>query len=263
MANHQKPSKEELEDKVNQAVEEAERLKDVVEPEEEVEPSMEQEVEQEPDIKTEEKTEEVEPSPEEKEALKKKLSASARENQKIYAKNRVMNKALTEAEESPEPTEEDIVKEYPDWDVMSETERKFAKETIISRNWRKVISSAKEQATKIEKWNDSVGDFVENPQTLLDTPELEGKQDQFKEFATTEENNNVPMKILVSAFLHEKNIEKVSNKGAMFETGSGGANSKPNPKSDKISLEDARELKKVNYDKYKELLKEGKIDLEF
>lgn len=199
-----------------------------------------------------------------KELYKKKFSASSRENQRINAKNRVINKALVEADELPEPTEEDLEKEYKDWDVMTETEKMLAKETLISKNWRGKISQAKDQVTKIEKWNDSVEEFVGDPKTLIDNPSLEGKTEEFKEFAEAEENNNVPFKLLVSAFLHDHatgvSSKKVSNKGKMFERGSGGPNDKPKPKDGKISLEEARKLRESNYPLWKEKNAAGLID---
>ena len=237
----------------------AESLTPLVEPEEILEETSEEISEEEP--------EQAEPSEEEKEALKKKLedekkrfSASAREANKLYAKNRVITKAIVDADEIPEPTEEDLVKEFPDWDIMSDTEKTFAKETVISRNWRQTISQAKEQATKIEKWNESVETFIDDPVTLNNNPELEGKTEEFKTFATDETNNSVPFKILVSAFLHEQLKNKVIHKGKMFENGSGGPNEKPQPKSDKITLEEARKLREINYAKYKEYLIAGKIE---
>ena len=268
---HQKPTKEELEQKAQEAIEEAEKLQET--PETPEEPKVELVVEEIPEEPIEETPEEpkeepqAEPSEEEKEQLKKeveekekKLSASARENQKIYAKNRVINKALVEADEIPEPTDEELTREFSDWDLMSEVEKALARETVISRNWRKKISEAKEQATKIEKWNESVETFAEDPKTLVDNPELEGKTEEFKTFALEETNNSVPFNILVSAFLHNQSKDKKSNKGRMFENGSGGPNEKPTPKTDKITLEEARRLRETDYTKYRELLRAGKIE---
>ena len=166
MANHKKPTKEELQEKIKEAegLSEEELIPEEEESEEipEEEPEEEEQAEEVEETAEEESQEEeqAEPSEEEKERLRKeveekdkKLSASARENQKIYAKNRVINKALVDADEMPEPTEEELEKEFPEWYVMSDTEKALAKETVISRNWRKTISQAKEQATKIEKWN--------------------------------------------------------------------------------------------------------------
>lgn len=192
---------------------------------------------------------------------KKKFSESSREAQKKTAANRVMNKALADAESIPEPTEEELMAEFTDWDVMGDTEKALAKETLISRKWRETIAAAKEQATKIERWNDSVDEFVNDPKTLIDNPSLEGKQETFSEFAKLEENNSVPLKTLTAAFLYE-NSKGTSKKGKMFETGSGGPNDKPQPKSDQITLEEARQLKESNYDKWKEYLMAGKIKMD-
>lgn len=205
------------------------------------------------------KTEQADPS---KELYKKKFSESSREAQKIAAKNRVINKALIDAEEAPEPTEEELMAEYKDWDVMSETERGLAKETVISRNWRQTISKAKETTTKIEKWNDSVEEYIDDPKTLLDTPALEGKTDEFKAFAQRQENNSVPFNVLIGAFLYQHSTEVKPHIGKMFENGSGGPNDKPQPKTGKISLDQARQLRNTNYDKWKEMNSKGLIDFD-
>jgi hypothetical protein len=272
MPTPNKPTKEELKAKEEEAIKAAEELegRQQLPPDEEEEDDT-PEVDDTPTEEGEEEevadeAEEAEPSKEVKEQLKKeveekkkKLAASARENQKIYAKNRVINKALADAEDVPEPTEEELQAEFNDWDIMSDTEKVFAKETVISRNWRKTIAQAKEQATKIEKWNESVEDFVSDPVTLTDNPDLEGKTEEFKAFAEEETNNSVPFGILVSAFLHNHSTNKPNNKGRMFERGSGGPNDKPQPKDGSITLEEGRKLRETDYNKWKELLAQGKI----
>ena len=260
-----KPTPEELEAKIKEAESISEEdLAEAPEEEEaeiedenpEVVDAPEEEGEPEEETPAEAPEEEAEPS---KELYKKKFSASSRENQRINAKNRVINKALADAEDVPEPTEEELTREFPDWDLMSDVEKHLAKETVISRNWRKVISEAKEQATKIEKWNESVEEFVDDPKTLNEYS-LEGKTDEFREFATQEPNNNVPLNILVGAFLHQHSTNKPDNKGRMFEKGSGGPNDKPKVKSDKITLEEGRKLRETNYPLWKEKLNAGKIE---
>ena len=264
---HQKPTQEELKEIELNAIAEAEKLEN--EPEK-VEEEVIEVPEDDPEAEIEASEEEVvpeeeqaEPSEEEKARLKEKLSASARENQKIYAKNRVINQAIVEAEDLPEPTEEEMMKEYKDWDLASDTEKILLKETYITKQWRAKIAEAGKQATKIEKWNDSIIEFAEDPKTLIDNPQLEGNIEKFKEFAMKEENNSVPMKILVSAFLHENSSGKLPNKGKMFEKGSGGANSKPNPSNGKISIEEGRKLRETDYNKWREYLNAGKIESDF
>lgn len=253
-------TKEELEAETQRIIAEAEEL--------EKQPIVEEEDEQETEPeKQEEEIKEAEPSAEVKEQLRKeveeknkKLSASAREAQKLYAKNRVINQALAEADDIPEPTEEELTKEYTDYELMSDFEKKVARETLINKKWRQTVSQAKEQAQKIEKWNDSVIEFVDDPKTFIEFPELEGNSDEFKEFASKQENNSVPFKVLVSSFLYEQSKNKKSNKGSMFLDPSGGPNEKLAPKSDKVSLKEAEIIKKSDYARYKELLKNKKID---
>jgi hypothetical protein len=263
---HVKPTQEELKSQEEAAIKAAEELKDKPEEPEEPEeadatnPSQEASAIETPKEEPKEQPKEEPQADPSKEMYKKKFSASSKENQKIYAKNRVINKALMEAEDIPEPTEEELVKEFPDWDIMSDVEKTLAKETVVSRNWRKTIATAKEQATKIEKWNEAVDVFIDDPKTLLDNPDLEGKTDEFKEFATQEANNSVPFKILVSAFLHDQSTTKKPNKGKMFETGTGGSNEKPQPKSDKLTLDESRKLRETDYTKWKEKLMAGKIE---
>jgi len=194
-----------------------------------------------------------------KEIYKKKFSESSKEAQKIAAKNRVLNQAITDTDEIPEPTEEELQTEFKDWELMSEVERTLARETLISRRWRARIKEAQDQAKKIEKWNESVDGFIGDPKVLIATPALEGRQEEFAEFAKQESNNSVPFNILVGAFLYDQSTKGKKNKGAMFPTGSGGPNEKPTPKTDMLTVEEGRKLRETDYDKWKEMLKAGKI----
>jgi hypothetical protein len=277
MTNHKKPTKEELEQSLEENIKDAEDLKDkpiVDEPGEEPEipeeepkvviPQEPEEEETQPEGEEEAEVEEEEPEPvkeEPKPDLEKKLSASAKENQKIYAKNRVLNKAIVEADQMAEPTEEELMVEFPDWDVMSDTERKLAKKSVVSDRWTNKIKEASNQVAKIEKWTESVDTFADDPQTLIDNPELEGKTDAFKEFATREANNSVPFNILIGAFLHEQS-KVVKHEGKMFEVAGGGPIDKGKPNTGKLTIEEGRKLRETNYDKWKELLIAGKIESE-
>ena len=272
MPKHKQPTKEELKAAEDAAIEEAEKLehKSDVEAEPEVEeekPEEKEEEEQAEPVIDPESEEELEAKPPEEEAepskelFKKKASASARENQKIYAKNRVINQAIVEANEIPTPTDEEMQGIYGEsWELASDIEKESLKETQLSKRWREKIQEASNQATKIEKWNESVLKFVDDPKTLVDNPELEGKTEEFAQFATDETNNSVPFPILVAAFLHNHSVNKQSNKGRMFEKGSGGPNDKPQPKNGKITLEEARRLRETNYEKWKEYNSKGLID---
>lgn len=265
MPKQNKPSEEELKAKEEEAIKVAEELENRQSiPEDEEDPEGEEELEEvigdDDKVVVEEEQEEEDQAEPSKEIYKKKFKASSRENQKINAKNRVLNKALADAQDVNEPTEEELKAQYgDDWDLMSDIDRKLVKETEISKRWRNTIAQAKEQATKIEKWNDDVENFINDPKTLNDNPDLEGKEQEFIDFAVQDENNNVPMKILIGAFLHEQSSKKTENKGRMFERGKGGSKEKMKSRGDTITLEEARKLRETNYAKYKEYLTANKI----
>ena len=135
--SHAKPTKEELDQKIEEALNadpnEVEKEEDPkpTPPTPEKEdpkptPTVEEEEDEDVDPEKEEDDEEEDPEKikRENEDLKKKQSASARENQKILAKNRVLNQAIVEAEEIPEPTEDELKTKYGDnWEVMTDVEK--------------------------------------------------------------------------------------------------------------------------------------------
>jgi len=214
-----------------------------------------------PEVKEEEPAkEEVAPSQPPPD-YKKKFSEEARQNQKIYAKNRKLNEGIAKASEVQNIDDEELKADYPDWEYMSETEKKLARKNLVNDKRFEIVLKASEEAKKIEKWTDDVSNFIDDPKVLADNPGLEGKTDEFKAFANEQSNHAVPFKILVSAFLHDMSTKpKQGNKGRMFEVGSGGPNDKIKTKGDKISLTEARQLMKTDYKKYKEYLIGGKID---
>lgn len=276
MANA-RPTSKELDQKANDIVAELENTPEVPEKvEEELEKPQEEKpkktskkekVEAKPEEKEEPKEEEPkEPEKpeedEEKKKLKHEISSSARENQKILAKNRVINKAFEEADEIAEPTDEEMEKKYKDWDVMTDFERRMARrDEVNERRWTK-IREARKQGEKIEKWNDDVDAFVEDPKTFIENPELEGKEEEFRQFAKQEGSNNVPFKYLVGSFLHDRAKTVVKHKGTQIERGVGGPNVKYESKSEKLTVEEGAKLRTTNYNLWKQKVRAGLIDIE-
>lgn len=272
-----KPTKEELEaqlkdtqDQVESEVKDAKKQdEDIIEdiPKiEDVEPStpdVEEEEVVETDETTEEETEE-EPTPSEPAPspdYKEKFSNSSRENQKIYAKNRKINEAVAKASGITEVNQEELESEFPDWDVMSETEQKLAKDNYINKQRFNLVAQATEEAKKIEKWSDDVTEYVEDPKVLANNPKLEGREKAFAEFANKDENHGIPFNILTSAFLFDvASKAPVKNKGKMFEQGTGGPNDKPKVNAGMITQEQASVLMKNDYKRYKKYLLAGKIE---
>jgi hypothetical protein len=253
---HEKPTPEELDQNALKALEEAEALKKETKPEEEADKEVDKEVEE----KQEEPQKEADKEVEVEADYKKKFVASTQEAQILHEKNKKLTSIIEQADNIPEPTEDELKKEYTDWDELTATQQKMAKDTLVSNRRFKMLSEVTSQFKDMEAWQEKVVTFLDDPKSLVDHPELEGKQDEFKLFATKPTRRGIDMDVLISAFLFDAGKERRPNKGKMFETGTGGPSDKGKPKSDKISLEEARTLRNADYAKYKEYLKAGKID---
>lgn len=191
---------------------------------------------------------------------KKKFAESTREAQVLAAKNKKINEAIDKASEVAEPTEDELKKEYGDWEDMTATEQRFAKDNLINKRRFDIIHQSTKEFKDIEAWNSKVDSYVGDPKTLTDNPKLEGRVEEFKAFAAKPSRRGVDFDDLVSAFLYSvESTRPAAKKGKMIETGSGGANNGVKPKGDKISLQTARALMKTDYKRYKSLLIAGKI----
>jgi hypothetical protein len=283
---HQKPSKEELkknlnsfisqldapektsqEDKAqeNQKTSPDEKVKEEVKNEDTEKKPKVEEKEQEEKIEQkegeEEKKENVEEKKEEKEEVdyKKKFIESSREALILHSRNKQMREAIEKATKLPEPSDEEMAKLYEDWDLMTDTERKIVKDNYLAKKRLDALYEVITAGRDTEEWVEKVEKFATDPKVLNDYPELEGKTDEFIEFSAKPTRKGLPFEDLVAAFLYHSSKANPPKKGKMFETGTSGSNEKYQPSSGKISIDEARELMKRDYKKYKELLLAGKI----
>jgi len=269
---HKKPTKAELQAEIDKTLEATEESPQPIEEEQpkekEVAPSEAPQEETTEEVVEETTEEVVEEAPSEEAPVKesqepdykKKFVESTREAQVLHAKNKQLVDAVDEAS-LIEVTEEDLQKEYGDWDLMTDTEKRLAKESLLSTRRFNVIRDEQLKFKDVEVWNEKVNVFADDPKTLVDHPELEGKVEEFKLFASKPTRRGVDFTDLIPAFLYNESKNKPApKKGQMFEQGTGG-NTKPKPKGDKISTEEGRLLMKTDYNKFKEMLKAGKIEL--
>lgn len=258
MALHKKPSKEELQANIDKGLEEIEAP---------VETPIETPVEEKPvDKPVEEKVEEkVEEAPieenkqeeENKVDYRKRYVESTREAQILHAKDRKINEAIEEAKKL-NITDDDVSKEYPDWELMSDTEKRIARDNLLNKKRFEMLDEVTKEGKNISEWHDKVDQFTEDPKSLIDHPNLEGKIDEFKIFATKSSRRGVDFETLVSAFLYHEEQSKPKHKGSMIPTSTGG-NAKPT--STKITLEQAAILRDTNYNEYKKQLRAGNIEM--
>lgn len=192
--------------------------------------------------------------------LKKRYTESTREAQKLFSDKVKINEAIEQGKNLPEPTEEEMKVKYGEWDIMSDIEKRLAKDTYISTRRLELIDQASQESRDIQKWHEKVDSFIDNPENIIKHPALDGREDDFKIFAADKLSRGVAFEILVPAFIQaQAGKQPVAHKGKSFETGASGGQDRPKPKDGKISLATAEALKSSNYSKYKEYLLADKI----
>jgi hypothetical protein len=262
MADHKQPTKAELQAEADKALEELNKPSEPIPSE----PAPSEPIPSEP-VPSEPAPSEPAPSEPVKETqqeidYKKRYADSTREAQILHEKNKSLVDAYDKAN-NIEVTEEDLTKEYTDWDLMTDTEKRLAKDSLLSTRRFAIISEENQKFKKVEDWHSKVDEYASNPETLVKIPELEGKIDEFKIFASKASRVGVDFEVLASAFLFDVDKQKKATpakKGQMFEQGSGGVE-KRKPGGDKLTVEEGRTLMNTDFNKYKEMLKAGKIEM--
>lgn len=196
-----------------------------------------------------------EPESQPKVNYKQKFAESTREAQILLAKLKKLEEKLGQVGRDEIPAEEELKKLYSDWEVMSELERKLAEKNIVlERRINKVeqeIISNKEE----KEWEKELDEFLEKAKILGTYPELEGKEREFQEFAKKPTHKGIDLNVLANAFLY-KGINEISStpkKGSVLERGKGGLSQTP-PQKKKMTPEELRTLRQVDFKKYKEII---------
>lgn len=185
----------------------------------------------------------------------RKSTESAREAMILVGRNKKFTTAVDEAANLPEPTVEDLKSEYPEWDSMTQTEQRLAKDNLVNKRKFDRVHQAVEETKKVEEWADSVDKYLaENPNT-----ELEGKEEAFKSYCMKPTKRGLDFETLVAAFLYTQPAA-TQHKGSLLETGTGGPKDSPKPKE--YSAEEAASIRKRDPKLYKRLVMEGKINID-
>lgn len=198
----------------------------------------------------------------EQEDYKKRYSDSTREAAILAAKLKKQNEALEQAGNIPQPTEEEMRTEFPEWDEMSATEHRLATDSVWNTRRFGLIEGVSKETKDIEAWNSKVDTFTEDPKSLIAYPRLEGKIEGFKAFCAKETRRGVDFEDLVSSFLFRVDSDRKPKKGQMFERPTAGANTTPKPVNTKLSVEESAKLMETDYNKWQEMLMAGKLSAE-
>lgn len=171
---------------------------------------------------------------------KTKFSESTRENQRILKEKAELEAKLAE-KASETSLETEIISKYPEWDMMTETEKILLKR---QEETEKKLARLEEE----KQWQEDL------TKSIVKFPELSEQTEEFKEFCS-QYPKGVDMETLAKSFLFDKRpAEEKLRKG--LEKPSGGTKV---PISDGWKSEDVARLRETDEKKYLELVRKGII----
>src|SRR3990172_4701995 len=189
---------------------------------------------------------------------KARYRGSTQEAQVLASKNKDLVDSVDEAAKLPDPTDEEMQKEYgEDWDMMDNVQKKIAKESLLNKRRFEVVDQAVQRTKKSEEWIEKVKEFTQDPKTVEFFPKLKGKETEFTQFCSMPSRVGVAFEDLVKAFLFDLPPERPQRK-SLFETKGGGSA----PKVKELTPEEVKFIRETEPRKYKQLIKDHKINIE-
>jgi len=181
----------------------------------------------------------------------KKFAESARENQILQEKLKAQEAARQEL--TKEPTDSDLRAAFPDWDSLDDFQKNIARRTYNSERTAKRAVQTTEQLTQERAWNTSIELAISSDSSL------QGKEQAFRQYASKPQYRNVPMDVLVSAFLQKNGGEppKPTPRPGL-EPGSGGPRTPERPQT--LTTEALSALRTTNPKAYQDYLKTHPIE---
>jgi hypothetical protein len=154
-----------------------------------------------------------------------------------------------------EPTDSDFKEAFPTWDVMSDTEKDLARRTLgAERTGRNAAQLA--QDLQAER---SLATSIEL--AIASNNALQGKEQAFRQFASKPQYKNVPMDVLVAAFLQKNpSPPPTPTPTPALLTGNSGPRITEKPKT--LTGEELQALRTSDYKAYEQYIKTHPINVE-
>jgi len=178
------------------------------------------------------------------------------------AKIKKFGETVENAANLPEPKEEELKAEYPDWDMMTETEKRLAKDNLMNKRKFDMVHQATQEGKQLEEWAGRVDSFITTALTKPEFGKLAGKEEEFKAFCMKPTRRGVDLEDLANAFLNIVTETPAPRKrGSLLESGSGSGGQRA-PEGGFIDEKQAAELRTKNHKLYQRLVKAGKIKIQ-
>jgi hypothetical protein len=154
----------------------------------------------------------------------KKFQESSRENQLLRDAQAARERA--EQDLTKEPTDSELRSAFPDWDNLDDFQKNLARRTFNSERIAQRAAKTSQELAAERAWTTSV------ELTIHSNASLQDKEQAFRQYASQPKYRNVPMDVLVDAFLQKNGgtpAPKPTPKPGL-ETGNGGPRTPDRPK---------------------------------
>jgi hypothetical protein len=187
----------------------------------------------------------------------KKFAESTKENQILAA--RLADAERNRKELTNEPTDSELQAAFPEWELMTDTEKRLARETFSAKRIATSLQQKEQEREAKSAWNTDL------ELTIAKNPSLQGKEQAFKDFANKPTHRGAPLATLVSAFLFESSsapspAPSPTPSAPGLEPGNGGPRAPEKPKV--LSGEELANLRKADQRAYLEYIKTHDIPVE-
>jgi hypothetical protein len=179
-----------------------------------------------------------------------KFAASTRENQILTARLTAFEEEKARRELTNNPTDSDLKAAFPEWEYMSATEQRLARESFTARRTSEALLAKEHEREAQTRWNTDL------ELAAAKYPSLLGKEQPFKQFAGKKQYRGTPIEVLVDAFLHKASSPATPSTPTPaapgLESGTGGPKTPEKPKL--LSGTELKNLRETNYKAFKEYI---------
>lgn len=194
----------------------------------------------------------------------KRYRAQQAEVQIQTEKSKHLVTTITQADELPEPTDNELrdwlKKDNVELEDLSPFEKSMAKQNLLNKKKLSLITDAAQSSQKIDEWANTVDTFIDSTYGKAEYLGLNGHEADFRKYSMQASHRGVEMEVLLPAFLHSLPPAE-TKRGDLFNRGGGGERSRA--QTDVITdATQAQQLRISNPKEYKRLLNTGKIKIE-
>lgn len=189
----------------------------------------------------------------------KKFKDSSAEARILALRNKTYEQKIEEAENLPEPTDEECRKEYgSEWDEKGEMDQKLAKQILRDKRYKEVVRSIHREQKADREYGEKVSAWAVNPETLKQFPELEGNEAAFVEFASKPTRRGLELEDVAVIFKGTRQAKGKAPSGSMFPRPST-SQTKQQPKPATLDADKMSTVRKVDHKAYQEMIRTGKV----